>query len=136
MPRPADSRRPPNARPGRRAAAVYDAAGLADALRLPRRAVEALLGRARSFFPHAWQGDDGAWQVPERDVVAYLGRQRATLPLVTLEEAADLLRVSRRTVERLLDAGELTSVRVKGSFRSVRIVLDDVAALVESDPKR
>lgn len=114
---------------------MYDAAGLADALRLPKRAVDALLDRARSFFPHAWKLS-GAWQVPEGDVLAFLGRQRAKLPLVTIEEAADLLRVSRRTVERLLEAGELPSVRVKGSFRSVRIVLDDVAALVESDPKR
>lgn len=49
--------------------------------------------------------------------------------LLTIREAADRLRVSRRTVESLLAAGEIGTVRIG---RSVRIAEHHLDAFVEA----
>jgi excisionase family DNA binding protein len=46
-----------------------------------------------------------------------------------LKEVADLLRVSARTVQRLLSGGELSAVRVG---RSIRFERDDVEQFIQS----
>ncbi len=48
------------------------------------------------------------------------------MQLLTLPEVADRLRVSRRTVERLIDAGRIRPVRIG---RRVLVLADDVAAV-------
>jgi|DEB0MinimDraft_3_1074331.scaffolds.fasta_scaffold254855_2 excisionase family DNA binding protein len=56
--------------------------------------------------------------------------------LVTVDDAADRLGVSRSTVYRLLDAGTLRRVKLG---HSVRIRLDDIDHLIETatvDPDR
>lgn len=50
-------------------------------------------------------------------------------PLLTVREAADVLRVSERTLWTLTHSGELPSVRVG---RSVRYDANDLAAWIES----
>lgn len=50
-----------------------------------------------------------------------------TDPLLTRDEVADLLRVSRRTVERMEDSGQLQAIRIG---RQVRYRRADVDALI------
>ncbi|SDZ95604.1 transcriptional regulator, AlpA family [Bowdeniella nasicola] len=47
---------------------------------------------------------------------------------VTVAEVADLMRVSRMTVYRMVHAGELPAVRVGRSFRVPRSAVDDLIA--------
>ncbi len=53
--------------------------------------------------------------------------------LVSVADAARLLAVSERTVERMLEAGELTRVRVRGS---VRVERDELEALIRRGRQR
>ena len=55
-----------------------------------------------------------------------------TVQLLTIGEAADRLRVSRRTVEMLLAAGEIGTVRIG---RSVRIAEHHLAAFVATNDR-
>ncbi|MGZ0174306.1 MAG: helix-turn-helix domain-containing protein [Planctomycetales bacterium] len=56
--------------------------------------------------------------------------QQTTLtPLLTVREAADVLRVSERTLWSLTSSGELPAVRVG---RSVRYCQNDLASWIES----
>lgn len=45
--------------------------------------------------------------------------------LITIAEAAELLAVSKRTIDREIKAGELPYVRVRGSVRLDRSDIDD-----------
>lgn len=52
-----------------------------------------------------------------------------TLPfMLTVSEAAQVLRVSEKTVYRILRSGELESVRVRGQYRiSSHVILDYIS---------
>lgn len=54
-------------------------------------------------------------------------------PLLTLDEAARLLAVSRRTVERLVDAGRIRPVRIG---RSVRVTARELEAFTAAASRR
>lgn len=56
-----------------------------------------------------------------------------TEPLLTLDEAAKLLQVSRRTVERLVDAGRIRPVRIG---RLVRVTMREVDAFTAAAARR
>jgi excisionase family DNA binding protein len=45
--------------------------------------------------------------------------------MLTVEEVADILRVSTQTVRRLIDDGELKALRVRGQWRVRREDLDE-----------
>lgn len=51
--------------------------------------------------------------------------------LVTVAEAADLLRVSRKTIQRMRERGDLTTIEV--GPRLVRFHPDDIAALLNGE---
>ena len=60
--------------------------------------------------------------MPAREIARQRRRNRATPPLaemrfLTVAEVADVMRVSRMTVYRLVHSGELPAVRVGRSFR-------------------
>ena len=48
---------------------------------------------------------------------AVQGADMAERPVLTIPEAADALRVSRATVYRIIDDGDLQSVKVRGVMR-------------------
>ena len=52
------------------------------------------------------------------------------MDLLTIQEAADRLRCSTKTIRRAIDAGRLRVVRLGESARSDRIHPDDLAAFV------
>lgn len=52
------------------------------------------------------------------------GAPQARVRFLTVNEVADLMRVSRMTVYRLVHAGELPAVRVGRSFRVPQDALD------------
>lgn len=54
-------------------------------------------------------------------------------PYYRVLEAADLLRVSRRTVERLIAAGELVKIKVR---RSTLITSESLAQYLEQNSER
>jgi excisionase family DNA binding protein len=54
-------------------------------------------------------------------------------PLLETDEVARLLRVSRRTVERLVASGELTALRIRGR---VLYTAEDVNEFVQSQRNR
>ncbi len=54
-------------------------------------------------------------------------------PLLTLDEAARLLAVSRRTVERLIDAGRIRPIRIG---RAVRVTEREVEAYLAAASRR
>jgi len=45
--------------------------------------------------------------------------------MLTVEEVADILRVSTQTVRRLIDDGDLRAIKVRGQWRIKREDLDD-----------
>lgn len=57
-------------------------------------------------------------------------------PLLTTRDAANLLRVHRRTVERLIAAGRLRAVRVGGRWRLDEGHLSADLGLVRPDAER
>lgn len=52
------------------------------------------------------------------------------LPLLTVEEVAEIFQVSPRTVWRWVHAGKLPEIRTPGG--TIRFHRDDIAALVEA----
>lgn len=56
-----------------------------------------------------------------------------TAPLLTLDEAAAILRVSRRTLERLIGAGRIRPVRIG---RSVRVTEREIEAFTSAASRR
>jgi excisionase family DNA binding protein len=60
-------------------------------------------------------------------------RSASRRPLLTINEAADFLNVSTRTVRREIDRGALAVVRIG---RSIRIDDDDLDALIERYRRR
>ena len=59
-----------------------------------------------------------------------IGSHTATTALLTVNEAAHLLTVSKPTVRRLADRGDLPRVRIGPGGRLVRFRLTDVQALM------
>ena len=55
---------------------------------------------------------------------------RLSSGLLTLQDVADFLQVSTRTVRRLVDRGELTAFRIG---RSIRVRREDLRRLVERE---
>lgn len=54
--------------------------------------------------------------------------QKIQRPLMTIKEVAEYLQVSVRTVQRILDSGELPYRKIKGS---IRIKMEDLDKYVE-----
>lgn len=53
-------------------------------------------------------------------------------PLLTKAEVADKLRVSIRTVERLIDDGVLVALRIRGTWRVHPVALEDYLCQTQS----
>ena len=77
---------------------------------------------------YGWDPDADRWdkcvQAPPRRPA----RQPVTIDFLTVKEAAEALRVSKMTVYRLTDSGELGSIRVG---RQIRIHRDSFAAYLK-----
>ena len=58
---------------------------------------------------------------------------RAELCAYSLQEVADALQVSTRTVTRMLDSGELKSVRPRKAGRPVRITAASLRSLLDPE---
>ena len=59
---------------------------------------------------------------------------RAQAVLLTAKEVADVLRLSESGVRKLAAKGELPAVRIGGSLRFNRIVVDDLIASSTATP--
>lgn len=77
----------------------------------------------------------GAMHPTERTALLRIIKNATSAPvkekkLFTLEEAAAALSVSKKTITRMVDAGELDSVHLrKGSPRTIRITAESLANL-------
>lgn len=87
---------------------------------------DAMLARARVGSVTVTEGQDGSILATFGEVSQ--GADMPTGPLLTLDEAAERLGVSRSTLKRLTAAGEIRTVRV--GRRAVRFHADDLDAYI------
>jgi len=55
--------------------------------------------------------------------------------LLTLDEVASTLGLSRRTVERRVKAGEIPALQLGGPRTAIRVPVDELDAWLESEPR-
>ena len=55
--------------------------------------------------------------------------------LLTLDEVASTLGLSRRTVERRVKAGEIPALQLGGPRTAIRVPADELDAWLESEPR-
>src|SRR5699024_1085794 len=74
----------------------------------------------------AWSAEDCGAQDPHAPAPARAPGTAMTPIAITIKEAARLLAVSERTIRRMLDAGELDAVKIRGATRVLYASLENL----------